>query len=95
MQYLRLVLAHLVPVKTWALSITVLLGALTALIQSSYASGSDASLCIRANLSNLEFLKANIWKYLKPLIGLIDAKNVSEYMISFMCWGIIAHNLVL
>ena len=63
---------------------TVLFGAPTALIQSSYSSGSDASLCIRANLSNLEFLKANIWKHLKTLIGLIDANNVSEYMTSFM-----------
>ena len=63
---------------------TVLFGAPTALIKSSYASGVDAYLCIRANLSNLEFLNANIWKHLKPLIDLIDANNVPEYMISFM-----------
>ena len=95
MQYLRLILAYLVPIKTWLLFVNVLFSAPTALIQSSYDLGADASLCIRVNLSDLEFLKAKIWKHLNPLIDLMDAKNFSDYIISFMRCSLRANTLVL
>ena len=94
-QYLRLMLIHLVHIRTCALSATVFLGAPRALIHSSYASETYASLCMRANLSNLEFLKANVWKYLNPRMDLTDAKNMFEYMTSFMRCGLRVHTLVL
>ena len=58
-------------------------------------SGSDNSLRIRANLSNLKFLKANIWKHVYPLIDFTDANHVSEYMTSFMRCGLKAHTIFL
>ena len=91
---LRLMLVYLIPAETWVLSVTVLFGAPIPLIHSSYTSGAANSLCIRENLSNLEFLKAIIWKHVYPLMDFTDAKNVSEYITSFMWCGLRAHTLV-
>ena len=86
---------HLLPVKTCALSVTVLLGAPMVLITSSYAAGAFASLLIRWIASYFEYLNANNWKHLHPLIEQTEEKKVSEYMTSSILRGLNAQTLVL